>query len=304
MKVLVYGGTGSQGGAVVRNLIAQGHEAYVLTRVADRLQASQPDGVHLVQGDMTDPASLLAASQGMDGIALMLPFFIPDPTQAPVYAQNAIDAAREAGVKLIVYNSSGTVINQTTGNPMYDMRLALIDMLEASGVPFITIEPTAYLENLLGPWTRPSIIERDSLTYPVEVDTPIGWIATEDVGALMVAALERPELANRRFGVSGVHNLTGPELAAQVSEGLGRDIRYEFMTLEAFGAALDAAFGPGAGEGGIQGYRFQRENKDLLKMWWSMDEVLALLPVQMQSAADWAAQQRAAFDAVATPGQD
>ncbi|GAB4520792.1 MAG: hypothetical protein OHK0046_31480 [Anaerolineae bacterium] len=296
MKVLVYGGTGSQGSAVVRKLLERGHEAYILTRDPQKARAMVEQGAQTVVGDMADKNSLIEASRGMDGIALMVPAFLPDPTQAPVYAHNAIDAAKEAGVKLLVYNTSGTVINQTTHNPMYDMRLMLIDYLAKSGVPYITIEPTAYMENLLGPWTRPGIIAKDELAYPVEEDTPLGWIATEDVGALIVAALERPELANRRIGVSGVENLTGPELAQRFTEGLGREITYRAMPLEEFGAALDAMFGPGAGEGGVQGYRFQRENKDLLTMWWEMASVLEMLPVRMTSVAEWAAKHNMAFE--------
>ncbi|MFW5709631.1 MAG: SDR family oxidoreductase [Chloroflexota bacterium] len=300
MKVLVYGGTGSQGGAVVKNLLKRGHQAYVLTRNPEKAQPLVDHGARVVKGDMSDRSSLFEASKGMDGVALMVPAFIPDPFQAPVYAHNAIDAAREARIDLLVYNTSGTVINQPTGNPMYDMRLDLINYLDSSGVPYVTIEPTAYMENLLGPWTRPNIIERDTLSYPVETDTKLGWIATEDVGALMVAALERPQLANRRIGVSGVENVTGPELAARFSKGLGRDISYYAMPLEEFGAALDAAFGPGAGEGGIQGYKFQRENKDLLTMWWDMGPVLDMLPVQMTPIAGWAARHKAAFETAGT----
>lgn len=296
MKVLVYGGTGSQGGAVVRKLLEKGHTPYILTRNPEKAQSYVDAGAKTVTGDMSDYDSLVAASTGMDGIALMVPAFIPDPTQAPVYAQNAINAAKEAEVDLLVYNTSGTVINEMTGNPMYDMRLQLIDFLDKSGVPYITIEPTAYMENLLGPWTRPNIIQNDTLSYPVEEDTPLGWIATDDVGALIVAALERPELANQRIPVSGVQNLTGPELAAQFTEGLGREISYYAMPLEEFGAALDVAFGPGAGAGGIQGYKFQRENTDKLIMWVDMNPVLEKLPVEMTSVSEWAAQHKVAFD--------
>jgi len=296
MKVLVYGGTGSQGGAVVHKLLEQGHEAYIVTRNPEKAAPLVEKGAKTAIADMSDKESLVTASQGMDAIALMVPAFIPDPTQAPVYANNAIQAAKEAGVGLIVYNTSGTVINQPTGNPMYDMRLHLINDLNESGVPYITIEPTAYIENLLGPWTRPNIIENDTLSYPVEDHTPLGWIATADVGALIVAALERPHLANTRIGVSGVEAVTGPQLAERFSEGLGREISYYAMPLEEFGAMLDEAFGPGAGEGGIQGYKFQRENKDLLTMWWDMDRVLEMLPVKMTSIAEWAAQHKAALE--------
>lgn len=280
---------------MVWKLLEKGHEAYVLTRNPEKAAPMVAQGAKTVIGDMADKESLIAASQGMDAVSLMIPFSIPDPTQGPTYAQNAIDAAKQAGVGLIVYNTSGTVINERTGNPMYDMRLDLIEYLDQSGVPYITIEPTAYMENLMGPWTRTSIIEEDTLSYPVDENTPLGWIATEDVGALIVAALERPDLANRRIGVSGVENVTGPELAAKMGEGLGREITYREMSLEEFGAALDAAFGPGTGEGGIQGYKFQRENKDLLTMWWDMEPVLEMLPVEMTSVAAWARKHQRAF---------
>ena len=295
MKVLV--GTGSQGGAVVKALLDKGHMPYILTRNPEKAQSWVDQGAQTVVGDMADKASLVTASNGMDGVAFMVPAFLPDPSQAPVMAHNAIDAAREADVKILVYNTSGTVINETTHNPMYDMRLQLIRYLDQSGVPYITIEPTAYMENLLGPWTQPNIVASDTLSYPVDENTPLGWIATADVGALMVAALEHPELANRRIGVSGVENLTGPQLAAEFSKGIGRELTYYNMPLEEFGAALDAAFGPGAGEGGIQGYKFQRDNADLLRMHWDMDEVLSHLPVEMTSVSDWAAQHKHAFAA-------
>ncbi|MDX1993423.1 MAG: NmrA family NAD(P)-binding protein [bacterium] len=300
MKVLVYGGTGSQGGGVVWKLLEKGHTPYILTRHPEKAQPMVNAGAQTIAGDLSDPDSLRTASEQVDAISLMLPAFVPDPTQTPTFARNAIDAAKAAGNKFIVYNTSGPVIVERTGNPAYDTRLDIIDYLKQSGVPSVIIQPTAYMENLLGPWTRPNIIERDTLSYPVEDQTPLGWIATEDVGALIVAALERPELAGQHFIVSGVQNLTGPELAAQFTTGLGRPIQYYSMPLEEFGAALDTAFGPGAGEGGIQGYKFQRENADKLTMWVDMTPVLEKLPVKMTSAAEWAAKFKQAFAPMST----
>ena len=299
MRVLVYGGTGSQGGAVVRNLLKQGHTPVVLTRSPEKV--AEIDGAVAAVGDLGDTDSLKAAHENIDAVSFMVPAFLADPMQAPQYARNAIDAAKHAGVDLLVYNTSGPVIEERTGNPMYDMRLDVIDYLKNSGVPYIVIQPTVYMENLLGPWTRPSVVENDMLPYPVEENTPLGWIATDDVGKLIVAALERPELAGQRIIVSGIENVTGPELAQRFSLGLGRDITYYSQPLEEFGAALDEAFGPGAGEGGIQGYKFQRENADKLVMWTDMQPVLAKLPVQMTSIEDWVRQHAPAFSKEAQP---
>ncbi len=292
MKVLVTGATGSQGGAVVWALLEKGHTPYVFTRHPDKAADLVRAGAVIAQGDLEDAASVAAAVAHVDAVAMTIPAFVPNPLLIPTYARNLIEAA---GEKYIVYNTSGPVIAHRTGNPGYDIRLDILDRLKQSGAPYVVIQPTAYLENLLGPWTRPNIIARDTLTYPVEVDTPLGWIATRDVAALMVAALERPALAGSHFVVSGVENLTGPELAERFTRGLQRPVAYEAQSLDDFAAALDAAFGPGAGEGGKAGYQFQRDNKDLLTMWVDMTPVLATLPVTMTSVEAWARQFKEAF---------
>ncbi len=298
MKVLVYGGTGSQSAGVVWSLLEKGHTPYVLTRNPQKAAAMVQAGAQTVVGDMADTALLRQASEGMDAVSLMVPAFLDNPMNGPQYFRNAVDAARDAGVPLIVFNTSGGLPTRRIGIPMLDMRLDLVEYLKASGVPYIVIAPTGYLENMLGPWTRPGIAEQDELAYPNPAETRVGWIASADVGKLMVAALEHPELADAVIAVSGVENLSGPELAEQVGRGLGRPISYREMPLEEFGAYFDRMFGPGAGEGAQAGYRLQRENPDLMVMWTDMGPVLEQLSVTMTSVEEWARQMAPAF----TPG--
>ncbi|MDX2137617.1 MAG: NmrA family NAD(P)-binding protein [Chloroflexota bacterium] len=299
MKVLVYGGTGSQGSAVVQQLLEKGHEPYILTRQPEKAEAARANGAQVVNGDLNDKDSLIGASQGMDAVSLTIPFFIPDATLAIEYARHAIEAAKAAGVKILVYNTSGPVIAQRMNNPGYDMRQDIIDLLKESELPYSIIQPGTYMENLLGPWTAQGIIEQNVLSYPVEEQTPIGWLATVDLGKLIVAALENPQLAGTQFVVSGLENLTGTELAARFTEALGRPIRYRAMPLEEFAAILDQVLGPGAGEGVAQGYTFQRENAGLITMWTDMKPVLEKLPVQMTRMVDWVRQFAPLFSAQA-----
>lgn len=295
LNVLVYGATGSQASPTVMKLLERGHTPYVLTRNPERAAGLQQAGAQIVQADMSDAASLRAASEGMDVVALLIPFFLADPRDAPQLARNAIDAAREAGVKLIVYNTSGPTPTEFTGDPAADLRVGVIAYLRESGVPYSVIVPTGYMENFLGPWTAPNIIAENNLTYPNLAETRVGWIASEDVGALVAAALERPELAGSMFYVSGLENPNGYELAAAFSEGLGREIHYVAMEPEEFGAVLDKVFGPGAGAGAAAQYRKMRDDPNPPPMWFDMQPVLAKLPVKMTSIAEWAAKHREAF---------
>jgi uncharacterized protein YbjT (DUF2867 family) len=295
LKVLVYGGTGSQGSPVVWNLLQRGHQPYVFTRDPEKAKAMRDAGAQIVVGDMGDLDSVREGSKGMDAISLMIPAFIPNPMDYPRYAQNALQGAQEAGVRLLVYNTSGAVIKDEFQNPMFAFRNHVIQSIQSSGIPYIVLQPGAYLENLLGPWTRPSVIERNVLPYPVEEHVRIGWIASEDVGKLTVAAFERPELAGSIIPISGVENVTGPELAAAFSRGLGRTITYYALPLDEFAAAMDAMFGEGAGAGAKQGYQYQRDNGHRMIMWVDMRPVLEKLPVEMTSIEEWVRKHAMAF---------
>lgn len=295
MNVLVYGATGSQASPTVWKLLERGHVPFVLTRHPERAAAMAAAGAQIVAGDMSDMASLEAASAGMDAVALMVPFFLDNPMNAPQYGRNAVDAARAAGVKLIVYNTSGPTPDQYVGEPGMDMRVGMIEYLRASGVPSIVIAPTGYMENFLGPWTAPNVAVRDQLTYPNTAETRVGWIASDDVGALVAAAVERPELAGSVFKVSGIENADGHELAAAFSQGLGRQIYYAAMEPEEFGAVLDTVFGPGAGDAAAAQYRKMRDDPNPPMMWYDMHPVLEQLAVPMTSLTEWAAKHKSAF---------
>ena len=295
LNVLVYGATGSQQGPVVPQLLAAGHRPYALTHSPDKAAALEQAGARVVVADMANADQLRQASEGMDAVALLVPFFLANPHDGVAYAKNAIDAARQAGVKLIVWNTSGFLLPGRVGNPAIDGRLDVAEYLQESGVPHITIQPSVYAENLLGPWTAPFVADHDQVAYPTPAEMPVGWIATQDVAALVVAALERPELAGESFLVSGRENLTGPELAARFSAGLARPIAYHALPPAEFGAILDQLFGPGAGAGATAMYQGIHDTKQYPPMHADMAPVLAKLPVALTPIDEWVKQVAPAF---------
>jgi uncharacterized protein YbjT (DUF2867 family) len=187
MKVLVYGATGSQQFPVIGSLLRKGDVVSATTHRQDHLEKLSNAGATPVLADMADRKRLSEISKGMDAVSLLIPFF-SNPTLALSYAKNAIDAAQEHGVKLIVWNTSGFLLPQKIGNPALDLRLDVLQHLRDSGVPYITIQPSVYAENLLGPWTAPFVANEKKVAYPTPEDMPIGWIATKDVAAFVAEA--------------------------------------------------------------------------------------------------------------------
>src|SRR5258705_2012053 len=68
MNYFVTGATGFVGGALVRNLRAQGHEVHASVRNPDKAKDLQDLGTKLFKGDVTDKESMRAAMQDVDGI--------------------------------------------------------------------------------------------------------------------------------------------------------------------------------------------------------------------------------------------
>ena len=292
MKVLVYGATGSQAGPTVKHLLRQGHTPHVLTRNLDKATEIQGAGGVPVVADLADFDRLCAASREVDSVAFLLPAFLDNPDDGLEFGRNAVDAAVQADIGMFVWNTSGEV---SEDNSEANAKLSILRHLQDSGLPFVALEPTTYMENWLGPWTAPSVRNHDELTYPVLPDRKIGWIASDDVGALVVAALEQPELAGSRYRISGIETPVGPELAAIFSAALGRDIRYRTMTPEEMGAVLDEAFGPGAGDGVAEMYRQEQENPDPPAKHHDMSPVLEALPVTMSTITEWVTVNKDAF---------
>ena len=68
MKILVLGGTGSIGGAVVQVLQDRNHEVFALGRTAEACKLLQQAGATPVKGDLKDPAHWIDTCDDVDGI--------------------------------------------------------------------------------------------------------------------------------------------------------------------------------------------------------------------------------------------
>ena len=290
--ILTYGSSGSQGEPVARKLLQTGHQVRAVVRHPERAAALQASGAEIVQGDLADLESLKRASLGVDAIFLMFPFSAQgNPFEL---LGNALEAAKNADVKFLVFNASGQAPKTPTGIPMLDFRIQLEEFIANCGIPNVILQPGAYMENFLGPWCLPSITSSDTVTYPHRNDIRVSWIASEDLGSLAVAALERPELAGQRFRLGGPQALDGAAIARAFTAGLGRQITYQAITPEAFGATMAQVMGPEAGEGIRIAYGHSNAQPDDA-MGVDMTSVLEQLPVQLTTLEDWVRSHANAF---------
>jgi dihydroflavonol-4-reductase len=121
-SVIITGGSGFVGRAVLDRLVAAGRPVRALTRSDEGARALAAAGAEPVPGDLLDPASLEAAFAGADvlyHLAGVNGFCFPDPSV--LYrgnidgTRNAVRAAAAAGVRRIVYTSSAATIGEAAG---------------------------------------------------------------------------------------------------------------------------------------------------------------------------------------------
>ncbi|RSK45846.1 SDR family oxidoreductase [Hymenobacter perfusus] len=296
MKVLVYGATGSQQFPVLAALQQKGAQVYATTSSETGVATLTQVGVTPVQANLADAARLREVTEGMDAVSLLIPVSLPNPADGVQYAKHAIDAARQAAVKILVWNTSGFLVPHKTGAPTIDGKQEIKAYLQASGVPYILIEPSVYAENLLAPYTVNYIRKARQVAYPTLEEMPIGWITSRDVGALVADAIYHPELAGQSFRVSGLENLTGDALAAKFSAGLGEPISYYAMPPREFGDILKT-FIPEDAARGVEGfYQSMVDNRPFPTLFSEeMPAVLAKLPVAMTPIEEWVRQHKTAF---------
>ncbi|WP_138754178.1 SDR family oxidoreductase [Paenibacillus sinopodophylli] len=250
-SILVYGAGGVQGGAVASKLVEEGHTVHTIVRSSDKAAQLQEQGITAFVGDLSDAASLIPAHQGVNKVFLVMPVDY-DLERNQQFIRNTVDAAKEANVKLLVFNTSGFFTDEVTGVAAYDIKKEAIAYLKQSGVPFIILQPTFYMENFL----IPGVVDNQTLAYPVPADSPIAWISMEDAATYSVHALKHPELAGQALPIVGPEALSGNQLAERFSVVLNRKIQFYSLPVEVFNEALSPMLGKETAEGLADSYKW------------------------------------------------
>lgn len=272
--IAVVGATGSQGGGLVRAILADpqgGFAARAITRDvnSDKAKELAKLGAEVVAADVDDVESLKKAFAGCYGaycVTFFWAHFSPDKEKAN--AKNMAEAAKAAGVKHVIWSTLEDVRRFV---PLSDDRMPTLQgqykcpHFDAKGeadeyfkgLPVTYLLTTFYWDNAIffGMGPKKGGDGVFAITFPMGKAKMAG-IAASDIGKAAYGIFKDPSLIGKTVGISG-DQLTGDQMAAAYSKVLGIDVKYNEVSPDVY-----RSFGfPGAEDLGNM-FQFYRDFED------------------------------------------
>ena len=236
--VLVTGATGTQGGAVARELVDRGYAVRGLTRNPDseRATALVKLGIDVVKGDFDDAASLAAAMDGVYGVFAVTNYWEHGFDREVAHGKQLVDAAEKAAVKHFVFSSVAGA-DAGTGLPHFDSKREIEDYLLDSGLDYTILRPVEFLDNLR--YLRDEIMS-GRFVDPRDASKNHQWIAASDIGFFVGEAFDGPDIwVGLAEDIAGVE-MTLAEFVIALSEVTGVDVQYIQINWDDYESALGA----------------------------------------------------------------
>jgi nucleoside-diphosphate-sugar epimerase len=218
MRVLVTGGTGLVGAAVVRALSEHGHLVRVLTRDANGQDRSEMGAAEFQRGDVGDALSIKGAAQGCDAIVHLAGILREEPPEQTFARINVegtrhvLQEARRARVTRVVYMSS---LGAERGHSSYHQsKLRAEEAIRGYGGEWSIVRPG----NVYGPGVGTiALFLRLVRTLPVvpavgDADIRFQPIWVRDLAEAVARVTERRDLAGRILELAGDETTSQREL--------------------------------------------------------------------------------------------
>ena len=211
--ILIIGKNGKTGSRINRRLQAQGLQTRAVSR------STTP------AFDWEDSSTWQAAIKGSSTA-----YVTYQPDLAVPNAEAAIKAflsiAADSGLKHIVLLSGRGEQGAERAE----------DLLKASGLSWNIIRASWFSQNFSESFMLEGIMTGE-LILPAG-DTPEPFIDVDDIADVAVAALTRPELKNKLFEVTGPQALSFAQCIAEISQALGRTVKYTQVPVDDYIFAL------------------------------------------------------------------
>jgi NAD(P)H dehydrogenase (quinone) len=267
--ILVTGATGNFGKSTIDFLLNKGISStkiMALVRDEEKALDLKSKGVALRIGDYDHYDQLVAAFNGIEKLLLVSG---SDIVNRAKQHENVVNAAKEAGVKHILYTSFERK-NETETSPISFVaasHMATENMIKKSGMTYTIFRNNLYLDVL--PWFFGENVIETGVFLPAG-QTKSAMALRDDMAEATANVLISEGHENKEYAFSNIENVSIADVARSLSEITGKDIPYICPTNELYVETLTKANVPGEFVGMFAGFseaikqgEFEVEKTDL-----------------------------------------
>ena len=276
-KTLITGATGHLGGRVANLLLERqgGENVAILSRhpSGDTTTDFRSRGVDVREGDYGKPEELKRA---FDGIEVLYFVSSSDVENRLTQHRNVVEAAKQAGVKHILYTSS---VRETEGpdtvlHPIVDAHKQTEDWIKESGIDYTILRHNLYAEVApLFIGSKDQLLQSKTVYLPAG-DGRVALAPREDLAEAAAVILADPSTyRNQTLSLNGSERVTFNEVAEMLGQITDEDISYvspdreEFRkTMQGYGVPDDAIWMTDVFSTGIAQGEFAGPSDDLEKI--------------------------------------
>lgn len=239
--IVVTAPTGNIGRRVLSDLLEAGASVRVIARDASKLPQAVRERVEVVEGSHGDASVIDRAFLGAESLFWLAP---PNPASQTVdeayvgFAQPAADALRRHGVRRVVDISAlgrGTPWADKAG--LVTASLRMDDLIASAGVAFRAVVCPSFMDNIAR--QAAPIREKGAFFLPFDGDRKMPVAATRDIAAVAARLLlDTRWTGSGHAAVLGPEDLSFNDMAAIISEVLGRPVRYQQISFDAYKAGF------------------------------------------------------------------
>ena len=232
--LFVTGASGQLGRRVVDFLLEDGANAVAGTRNPDDVAPTFKKNLPMRRADFDDPSSLETAFEGVNRLLIISTDAIGRRSEQH---RNAIDAAKKAGVKHIVYTS---LVNPENSPAVFAPEHVVTEkMLNDSGIAHTILRNNIYTDMLIT--KLPHVVESGFLAG-LAGNGGVGYVTRDDAARAAAAALSATTTASATYDITGPAVITQTDLAGIVASISGRPVNYVAITPEELRKVISPAY--------------------------------------------------------------
>lgn len=277
--ILVTGATGQLGSAIVNNLLLQvsPSEIAVLVRDEEKAKELKSKGVQIRIGDYKNPNSLVNAFKDVEKLILISSNDFNDRIGQH---KNAIDAAKKAGVKHIIYTSmSMNDIETSPLKPFLADHYETEDYIKNNGFTYTMMQHSLYLD-VLPMFIGEQVLET-GVFFPAG-EGRVAYASRTDLAEAIAKVALSDAFDNQSLPMTNVKNYSYADVAKTLTELSGKEVAYVSPTPEVFELTLKGFNLP---EPIIQmslGFAAGMKNNDFDKVYPNLEEILGRKPLTLK----------------------